>query len=191
LYTCGATSPARRSAQTSLYHMTQTLLRIFAPILSFTAHEAWSYFAKDSEESVFAQTYYDLPTVIDAEALKERWGRIREVRSEVQKELERLRVKGEIGSSLAAEVEVAVNGNHYAVLRSLGDDLRLVLLTSAANTVPCEGEEIKVDARPSNHQKCVRCWHYRADVGEDREHPEICGRCVSNLYGAGEARVYA
>jgi isoleucyl-tRNA synthetase len=191
LYTCGATSPARRSAQTSLYHMTQSLLRIFAPILSFTAHEAWGYFAKDSEKSVFAQTYYDLPTVIDAEALKERWGRIREVRSEVQKELERLRVKGDIGSSLAAEVEVAVNGNRYAVLRSLGDDLRLVLLTSAANTVSCEGEEIKVDARPSSHQKCVRCWHYRADVGEDREHPEICGRCVSNLYGAGEARVYA
>ncbi len=190
LYTCGATSRARRSAQTALYHMTQSLLRLFAPILSFTAHEAWGYFA-GSDQSVFLQTYHQLPVVSDADALKDRWTQIRTVRAEVQKELEQLRVKGDIGSSLAAEVVLGVDSTRFRVLQGLGDDLRLVLLTSAAKVEVVANNGIRIDASPSTHPKCVRCWHYRADVGVDSTYPEICGRCVSNLYGAGEARVYA
>ncbi|MFN0314497.1 MAG: isoleucine--tRNA ligase, partial [Burkholderiales bacterium] len=188
LYTCGATSSARRSAQTVLYHMMQSLLRMFAPMLSFTAHEAWGYFT-GGEESIFVQTYYTLPAVPGGEKLKERWARLREVRAEVQKELERLRVKGDIGSSLAAEVVLGVGPESYAVLHSCGDDLRLVLLTSAATVE--KSPELRIDATPSTHAKCVRCWHYRADVGAHADHSEICGRCVSNLYGSGEVRTYA
>ncbi len=190
LYTCGAASTARRSAQTGLYHMTQSLLRMFAPVLSFTAHEAWGYFAK-GEEGIFLQTYYALPKVANGEVLKERWARIREIRAEVQKELERLRVKGDIGSSLAAQVVLGVGPSYFGVLYSCGDDLRLVLLTSAARVEEVPGDEVRIDATRSSHPKCVRCWHYRTDVGAHAAYPEICGRCVSNLYGTGEARIYA
>lgn len=113
------------------------------------------------------------------------------MRAEVQKELERLRVKGDIGSSLAAEVEVAVDRETHAVLQSLGEDLRLVLLTSAARAIEEQGEGVRVRAVPSKQPKCVRCWHYRADVGADPQHAGICGRCVANLHGSGEVRRYA
>jgi isoleucyl-tRNA synthetase len=110
----------------------------------------------------------------------------------VQKELEAVRVKGDIGSSLAAEVEVHASAERYRALAELGDDLRFVLITSqaVAREVTDPAEE-KVLVRPSPHVKCPRCWHYRADIGTDRLHPDLCGRCVSNLYGAGEARAHA
>jgi isoleucyl-tRNA synthetase len=192
LYTTGAASAARRSAQSALHHITQSLLRLFAPILSFTAEEAWGHFARNDEDSVFLHTLYVLPEVPDAERLELRWALVREVRSEVQKELERLRVGGEIGSSLAAEVELRASGDRYEALSALGHDLRFVLITSAAEVVHVpDAAEQGVAVRASGHEKCPRCWHYRADIGEDPDRPDLCGRCVSNLYGAGEARKHA
>jgi isoleucyl-tRNA synthetase len=192
LYTSGAASPARRSAQSALWHITHSLLRLFAPILSFTADEAWGHFARDPADSIFLHTVYALPPVTDAETLNERWARVRAVRSNVQKELELLRARAMIGSSLQAEVEIRSAGERFDALASLGDDLRFVLITSAARVSRVErDEEERVEVAASTHAKCARCWHYRADVGTDAEHPEICGRCVSNLYGAGERRAHA
>ena len=124
---------------------------------------------------------------------------MRALRSDVQKQLETLRVAGKVGSSLAGEVEIYANGEEAQFLRSFDDDLRFVFITSQArlgHATPAEAVEtvlpgVKLAVKPSPHAKCERCWHYRADVGADSAHPEICGRCVSNLYGAGEARTHA
>jgi isoleucyl-tRNA synthetase len=118
--------------------------------------------------------------------LQKRWSLVREVRANVQKELELLRVKGEIGSALAAEVEVLASGDRYQALAALQDDLRFVLITSQARVVEVGSDaEEMIKVRASTDPKCPRCWHYRADVGADATHPELCGRCVANLYGAG------
>jgi isoleucyl-tRNA synthetase len=121
-----------------------------------------------------------------------KWQAVREVRSEVQKLLETRRAAGEIGSSLQAEVEIAANGERLKLLQSLGDDLRFVFITSRA-AVTAAGSESRegIRAAPSRHSKCERCWHWRADVGADAQHPAICGRCVQNLYGPGEPRAFA
>ncbi len=204
LYTTAVDSPARRSAQTALHHITHALLRVIAPILSFTAEEAWPLLApdqcKDEGETIFTQTWHRYPGVealaaVDSSqvaALSDRWSRIRGVRAEVLKRLEDLRTAGDIGSSLQAEVEVRASGETYEALASLGDDLRFVLITSAARVVRvAQPADEAVVVRASEHAKCERCWHYRGDVGTDPAHPTICGRCTANLYGEGEARSFA
>ena len=191
LYTCGADSAARRSAQNALYHITHSLLRLMAPILSFTAEEAWKVFCPD-DGTIFAQAFYRAPAVSGAEALLDKWTRLRAIRSEVQKLLENHRVAGEIGSSLQAEVDIAASGERLKLLQSLGTDLRFVLITSRADVVAAAAAaEEAIRTAPSRHPKCARCWHWRADVGADPKHPAICGRCVSNLFGPGEPRNFA
>ena len=125
--------------------------------------------------------------------------KLRTLRSDVQKQLEALRVSGKIGSSLAGEVEVFANGENRAFLASFADDLRFVFITSQArlaDTAPADAiktalPDVSIRVAPSPHQKCERCWHYREDVGHDAQHPQLCARCVSNLYGAGESRRHA
>jgi len=191
LYTTGAGSTARRSAQNALHHITHGLLRLMAPILSFTAEEAWRVIAGKQDDSVFFHTWHEFPQVPDGAALLARWREIRTVRSEVQKELETLRAAGKIGSSLAANVEIKAAGSRFEAFGGLGDETRFVTITSKASvTRAVDGAEAIVATASSDH-KCERCWHYRADVGADPAHPTICARCVSNLYGAGETRCYA
>jgi isoleucyl-tRNA synthetase len=144
------------------------------------------------DDSVFLHTWPALPAVADAEALLAKWGEIRRARAEVQRVLETLRAEGRIGSSLQAEVEVRASGDRHAALASLGDDLRFVLITSAALLTRADTPaDETIIAVPSPHAKCERCWHYRADVGAAPAHPTICGRCVENLDGAGEPRSHA
>jgi isoleucyl-tRNA synthetase len=191
LYTCGKDSPARRSAQNALYHITQSVLRLIAPVLSFTAEEAWRLF-QPGDDTVFVHTYYRLPEVSGAEALLGKWRALRQIRSEVQKLLENHRAAGRIGSSLQAEVEIVASGEKLKLLKGLGDDLRFVLITSRATVVGAASEaDEAIRTSPSPHPKCERCWHWRADVGADPDHPGICGRCVQNLYGSGEPRQFA
>jgi isoleucyl-tRNA synthetase len=197
LYTSGATSFARRSAQTAIWHITQSLLRLMAPTLSFTAEEAWQSFASaeafaSSDETIFTQTYYELPAIANSEVLEAKYASLRAVRADVTKQLEEVRVSGAIGSSLQAEVVIKASGDKFGVLSSLEDDLKFALITSAASVeqVASEAEETVV-VIASKYQKCERCWHYRSDVGVNPEHPTLCGRCNSNLFGAGEARKYA
>ncbi len=191
LYTTRLDSKPRRAAQSALYHVTQSLLRLIAPILSFTAEEAWRVVNPD-DATIFIHTWHRLPEIPREDALLATWSELRAFRSEVLKKLEEARGAGAIGSPLQAEVEIHANGSKREVLSSLGDDLRFVLITSRATVgaAPEEGSEAIV-VTPSGHKKCERCWHYRADVGADAAHPEICGRCVANLYGAGEPRAYA
>jgi isoleucyl-tRNA synthetase len=195
LYTAGTNSRARRSAQNALYHLTQGLVRLLAPILSFTAEETWALVRPDASDSVFLHVWHAYPEMPEGEkdGLMARWSRLRDYRSLVTKELETVRVSGAIGSSLAAEVEVHVApGALYDDLAILGDDLRFVLITSKASLVAAGGAaEERIVVMPSKNEKCERCWHYREDVGSDTAHPGLCGRCVSNLFGPGEQREHA
>ncbi|SNS69519.1 Isoleucyl-tRNA synthetase [Noviherbaspirillum humi] len=197
LYTCGADSAARRSAQTALFHITHALLRLMAPMLSFTAEEAWAVFAGQegldaSSGTIFTQTYYALPEMADAEALLAKFATLRGVRDQVMKQLEEVRIAGNIGSSLQAEIDIRASGAKHDLLASLDDDLKFVFITSQAKVtrVGSEAEE-KIVVTPSANAKCERCWHYRADVGAHADHPGLCGRCYSNLFGQGEARRFA
>ena len=189
LYTSGADSKARRAAQSTLWHILQTLTKLLAPVLSFTAEEIWQLAGKG--ESVFLTLWHDLPPQADETDLLTRWSRLREIRALTTKRIEELRVAGAVGSSLQAEVTLLAADADYDLLAALGDDLRFVLITSAARLEKAEGET-RVEANASAHEKCERCWHYRDDVGgADTEHPGLCGRCVSNLHGDGEARQHA
>jgi isoleucyl-tRNA synthetase len=197
LYTTGVDSLARRSAQTALWHIAHSLLRTMAPILSFTAEEAWAVFASksafaDSDETIFTQTAWVFPAIADSAALLEKYALLRSVRTDVTKQLEEVRGSGAIGSSLQAELALKAAGDKYRVLASLDDDLKFVFITSAASVeeVADAGQET-VTVTPSAADKCERCWHYRRDVGHDPAHPGLCGRCTSNLFGTGEQRRYA
>ena len=190
LYTAAPDSVARRSAQSALHLIAHMLLRLMAPVLSFTAEEAWTVLHPGGDESIFFHTWNDvLPAQPGEAALIERWSRIRAVRGAVQKELEALRQAGKIGSSLQAEVALTIDGDDAAALASLADDLKFVLITSSATAQP--GPSLEIVATPSAQPKCDRCWHYRSDVGVDPAHAQLCGRCISNLFGAGEVRRYA
>ncbi|MGQ9685715.1 MAG: isoleucine--tRNA ligase [Thiobacillaceae bacterium] len=188
LYTTAANSRARRSAQTALWHILQTLTRLIAPVLSFTAEEIWALIG--GSESVFLELWHTLPVQEGEDELSLQWQRLRELRALATKRLEELRVAGKIGSSLQGEVTYYADGADYDLLTSLGDDLRFVLITSSARVERASGET-RVEAAASSHAKCERCWHYRADVGADALHPGLCGRCLSNLYGDGEVRRHA
>jgi isoleucyl-tRNA synthetase len=165
------------------------LLKLMAPVLSFTAEEAWAI-VHPGDPSIFCHTWIDaVPALPDAEALMAKWTRILAVRAAALKELEALRAAGKIGSSLQAEAAITIPEADYDALASLGDDLRFVLITSAATVL--RGERLAIRVTSSMHAKCDRCWHYRADVGTDPAHPTICGRCVANLAGPGEPRRFA
>ena len=185
LYTSAPKSLTRRSAQTALHQITHAMLRWMAPFLSFTAEEAWTVFGKS--ESIFLETYSMFKP--QDGALLAKWTRIREIRDAVNKDIETLRADGQVGSSLQAEVELEVNAEDHALLASLDNDLKFVFITSAIELVACNALNTK--SRVSSNTKCERCWHYREDVGIEPAHPTICGRCTSNLYGAGETRQFA
>ena len=210
LYTTGASSRPRRAAQSALWHILQTLTRLMAPILSFTAEEIWALIspapghpgngaARAGEagavhmcqsESVFLALWHEPPRQADEDALLARWDRLRELRVLAQKRIEALRTEGKVGASLQADVKFLADGADYDLLAGLEDDLRFVLITSAAQVEKAAGET-RVEVSAVAHEKCERCWHVRADVNADPTHPGLCGRCVSNLHGLGEARSHA
>ena len=185
LYTTAPASPARRSAQTALWHITQAMLRWMAPFLSFTAEEAWGHFG--GQRSIFFETFHTLPAP-DA-ALLAKWQRLREIREAVNKDIETVRASGQLGSSLQAQLTLGAGADDLALLRSLGEDLKFVFITSAVALA--ESADLQVQVGVSSATKCERCWHYRDDVGHDPAHPGLCGRCTSNLFGDGEARHFA
>ena len=188
LYTAAVNSTARRSAQSALWHITQTFVKLMAPIMSFTAEEVWQTLSGKTD-SIMLQTWQPLPLIANEVALLDKWSKIRGYRAEVTRALEELRVAGQIGSSLQAEVVIHADGEKYDLLASLADDLRFVLICSKTKLV--RSSEDKLECTALTDAKCERCWHVRDDVGADAEHPEICGRCVSNLYGEGESRACA
>lgn len=193
LYTCAANSHTRRSAQTSLWYLSDALIRLMAPVLSFTAQEAWeSLNHQDPQAMVFAEQVACLPAPPDAANLAKKWASIRQVRAEVMKAIEKSREAGQVGSSLQASVKIGASGDQAEALLSLGDDLRFVMITSEAQVqVAQSGQNVEVEVTPMEAPKCARCWHLRHDVGGSEEHPLLCGRCQSNLFGQGEQRFAA
>ncbi len=193
LYTTAPKSLARRSAQTALWQITQAMLRWMAPFLSFTAEEAWAVLGAmgktpaGTRESIFMDGYVDLPAAENA--LLAKWTRIREIRDAVNKDIEALRAAGKVGSSLQATVVLTVAPDDHALLVSLGTDLKFVFITSKVTLNA--GDTLAIESSSSEDSKCERCWHYSADLGADSAHPGLCGRCISNLHGAGEDRKFA
>jgi isoleucyl-tRNA synthetase len=190
LYTTGEASHARRVAQSTLHHITHTMMRLMAPILSFTANEIWETLGLDADKTVFEELWYSLPAHGLSDVDIQSWQTVLEVRALANKAIEEKRAAGLVGSSLQSELDIYADGATFEALNRLNDDLRFVLITSRA-TLHQRAGALEVQVAPSAHVKCDRCWHYRADVGADAAHPHICGRCVSNLFGKGEARSHA
>ena len=202
LYTAPLNSIARRSAQTAMYHTAEAMVRWLAPILSFTAEEIWHELPGKRGNSVFLSTWTEVPMFSDQESVN--WPELLEVRQGVSKEIEILRMAGEIGSSLDAEVSLYCPEPLKKTLLMLGEELRFIFITSEANVYSDNerpenavsvGEPDAVHfwlkVSPSQAKKCIRCWHRRVDVGRNIDHPELCQRCVGNVEGQGERRVYA
>jgi isoleucyl-tRNA synthetase len=185
LYTTAPNSLARRSAQTALHQITHAMLRWMAPFLSFTAEEAWQVFG--TSESIFLETYSEMGAV--DMALLDKWAHVQQVRELANKEIETKRSAGELGASLQAELTIHCDGELHDTLASLGEDLKFVFITSQVQLR--RGASLAVDVQASQATKCDRCWHYSDDVGQHSEHPSLCGRCISNLHGAGEVRHFA
>jgi len=201
-YTTQADSLARRSCQTAMYHVAEALVRWIAPILSFTADEIWQHMPGQRGDSVFYETWYEglaaLPE--DAEFGRDYWNEIYGVKEAVNKCLEEARARGEIKGSLSAEVNLYCEGELAEHLNRLGEELRFVLITSEARVCPVAEagdaeltayEGLRVKVTPAAAAKCERCWHHRPDVGSNPEHPDLCGRCITNVEGQGEARSFA
>jgi isoleucyl-tRNA synthetase len=197
LYTTPKSGHARRSAQSAMWHIAESMVRWLAPILSFTAEELWGHLHGARAESVFLTTWHQLPQ-LPADTLD--WAALIALRGDVARELERLRVADEIGGPLDAELDVWCDVSQYPRLAALGAELRFLMITSEARVhhapappeaVPAAGFEgggVWIQVRASGLTKCVRCWQHRPDVGVSSEHPQICGRCVVNLTLPGEIR---
>ena len=190
LYTCAQRGLPRRSAQTVLYHITHVLLQWLSPILCFTGEEAWQVLTGKEHEDVLLSTWYESwPTdFVCAEAM---WAALGRIRPHVTKTIEACRAQGLIGSSLAADIKLAVPAVDHALLCVLGEELRFALMVSRCHLSVARDDAIHVDVSPSQTLKCQRCWHYVDDVGQNSEHPELCQRCFHNIYTEqGEVRQY-
>lgn len=203
LYTMAANSLGRRSAQTALYHIGEALVRWLAPILSFTAEEIWKALPGRRASSVLLSSWYQgFPHFEKQTNFSESfWETLWQVRAAVNKALEALRNGGLIGSNLTAEVLLYADEPLKKLLTLCGNELRFILITSDATVLnysdaprECESTELsglKIKVIPSNHRKCVRCWHQRETVGKNDNHRELCDRCIGNITGKGERRKFA
>lgn len=199
LYTTRESSIARRSAQTAMYHIVHALARWLAPILSFTAEEIWQHIPGERADSVFLTNWYEHLFWIPEEEFNA-WESIVTAREAVNKELENCRNAGKIGSGLEAEVTLYCVGELSKNLKHIGNELRFATITSVAeiadindkdgHAVSTEVEDLWIKVQPSSSKKCDRCWHRTPDVGSHTDHPELCGRCVTNITGNGEVREF-
>src|SRR5581483_4800943 len=212
LYTMQVNSHGRRSAQSAMYRILEALVRWLAPILAFTAEEIWQFLPGSTDrgarsESVLFETWYaGLEAAQGSAEQRAFWSDLLAVRGELGKSLEQLRQRGDIGSSLDAEVDLFVPPEWLTRYAPTGEELRFFFITSAARVhpqkaAPADAAEAAVESatgrlqfkfvvRPSENRKCIRCWHHRPDVGVDPGHPDICGRCVTNVEGPCEQRKF-
>jgi isoleucyl-tRNA synthetase len=200
LYTTGTGSAPRRSAQTAMHHVAHAMVRWLAPILSFTAEEVWGFLPGVRNESVFLNTWHQFPAGAERVSAID-WPALIALKTDVARDLERLRAAGAIGAPLEAEVAIYAPSAQARRFEALRDELRFLLITSQAHvvaidtppasTVPTSEPGVWIEVKPSIQPKCVRCWHLRSDVGSDPRHPELCARCVVNVEGPGEERQFA
>ena len=196
-YTTQTDSLARRSAQSALFHISHAMVRWLSPILSFTSEEIWQFLPGASNESVFLQTWYEgLEGNFDNPVIESS----RDINTHLRKELEEMRRNKVIGSSLDAEVDIYCKDENYQNLLGLKDELRFVFITSEArvnelSSKPSDAKEIDssiaIKVYKSKHQKCVRCWHHRPEIGHNKMHNDLCDRCIENVSGKGENRAFA
>ena len=196
-YTTQTDSLARRSAQSALFHISHAMVRWLSPILSFTSEEIWQFLPGASNESIFLQTWYEgLEGDFDSPVIES----CRDINTHLRKELEEMRRNKVIGSSLDAEVDIYCKDEDYQNLLGLKDELRFIFITSEArvnelSSKPSDAKEIDssiaIKVYKSKHQKCVRCWHHRPEIGQNKMHNDLCDRCVENVSGKGENRVFA
>ena len=198
MYTTPTEGRARRSAQTVMHHIAECMVRWLAPVLSFTAEEIWQFLPGERSESVFLETWHPVPPVPASDV---DWPALLQLRSDVTRELEKLRDAGAVGAPLDAEVDVYCPLAEYDRFNALGEELRFFLITSHARVHRIEGEApagsvaatntgrgVAIAVKPTSDPKCIRCWQRRPDVGSHPQHPELCGRCVTNVEGPGETR---
>ncbi|ELA8729650.1 isoleucine--tRNA ligase [Morganella morganii] len=202
-YTAKSDGLARRSCQTALFHIAEALVRWMAPIMSFTADEIWNVMPGKRPQYVFTEEWYDGLFGLNAQDSMndDYWATLLAVRGEVNKVLEQARADKLIGGSLEAAVTLYADDALAAQLNHLGNELRFVLLTSQADVKPLsaapesavnsELDGLRIGFGKAEGSKCPRCWHYATDIGQDSEHPELCGRCVTNVAGNGEERKFA
>jgi isoleucyl-tRNA synthetase len=206
-YTAKEDSVARRSCQTAMYLIAEAMTRWMAPILSFTAQEIWQALptpaSGERDEFVFTGVWFDgLPTTATSSALNnDYWNDILLVRTEVNKALENARKEKQVGKALEAAVTLYTTADLAEKLQQLGDELRFVLITSKAtievvegapeNALTTELDGLWLAVAPAAGVKCDRCWHVTEDIGQDENHPELCGRCITNIEGNGEVRQFA
>ncbi len=190
LYTMREDSRGRRSAQSAMFRIAEAFVRWIAPVLSFTADEMWGYLPGERKANVLFETWYDglAPLPEDATLSAADFDQLLALREQVAKVLEPMRANGVIGAALDAEIAVSANAGLAAKWQPLAEELRFLFISGDVTVTPVQADEVFVLAQPTAKPKCVRCWHHRADVGVDPAHPELCGRCVSNVEGPGEDR---
>ena len=190
LYTMREDSRGRRSAQSAMFRIAEAFVRWIAPVLTFTSDELWGYLPGERAGHVLFTTWYDglAPLPEDAELGAADFERLLSLREQVAKVLEPMRANGQIGAALEAEITLTAGADTAAHLQPLAEELRFLFISGDVSVVPAQTDDIFVTAQPTTKPKCVRCWHYRADVGSVEAHPELCGRCASNIDGAGEDR---
>ena len=201
LYTMPTDSLGRRSAQSAMFRILEALVRWLAPITSFTAEEIWPLLPGVRGESVMFETWYDgLAAGQCSAGQRKSWNELLAIRATVSKVLEGMRAAGSIGASLQADVSIHLAADMRARHAEVAGELRFFFITSELRladvadrpegAIRVEGHDAWVVATPSEHAKCVRCWHYRSDVGSHADDPELCGRCVENVEGQGETRLW-
>ena len=196
-YTTQSDSLARRSAQSALFHISHAMVRWLAPILSFTAEEIWQFLPGTSNESIFLQTWYE---GLEAKFNNHSIDVSRDINSHLRKELEEMRRDKIIGSSLDAEVDIYCEDENYQALLEMKDELRFVFITSDAKVHPLKEKPVNAKdidnslailVRKSEYEKCDRCWHHRPEIGQNILHKDLCSRCIENVTGDGETRIFA
>ena len=191
LYTYKKESKERRSAQTAMYKILDAIVKMLAPMASFTAEEIWKYMIHSKKESVESVMLSDWPEVdekYDDKELEEKWNKIIELKTDVAKALEEARANKVIGHSLNAKVTLYVNEDnkhYYELIKNNQELLQTVFIVSGLeiedNKRKSEGNKVGIEVKVADGEKCERCWMYSTTVGEDKENPTICHRCSEHL----------
>ena len=190
LYTCKDSSLARQSCQTSLNYVLNTMVRLTAPILSFTSEEIWQTHPslKGQNESIFLSKYFESKQEGECVISSSDWARIFEIKDIVNQSIERLRNESKLKGSLDSNVIISANEEDKSILEKLGPELHFVFISSQASVI--DGDTLSIQIDQISDEKCTRCWHRDSTVGESKDHPEICSRCEENIDQLGESRSF-
>ena len=190
LYTCKDSSHARQSCQTSLNYVLNTMVRLTAPILSFTSEEIWQTHSslKGQNESIFLSKYFESKQEGECVISSSDWARIFEIKDIVNQSIERLRNENKLKGSLDSNVIISANEEDKSILDKLGSELHFVFISSQASVI--DGDTLSIQIDQMSDEKCTRCWHRDSTVGESKVHPEICSRCEENIDQSGESRSF-